>query len=165
MLFLYLSVDPKISKIVVCRTENKENICLVYRLRLFLQQKHNNSMSPLINIGNIPFDLNVLTSVYPETKHIIEKASRLEADRKIIRLKRGLYVATSEETGKALNRNLIANHVYGPSYISREVSHRLKPMGFLVLTNKTCLSVPLEADRTTLPTYGRNSAYLELAPK
>lgn len=81
-------------------------------------------MSPLINIGNVPFDLNVLASLFPETKHIIEKARRLEADGKIIRLKRGLYVASSEETGKVLNRNLIANHIYGPSYVSLQTALR-----------------------------------------
>lgn len=81
-------------------------------------------MSPLVNIGNIPFDLNVLASVFPETKHIIEKARRLEVDGKIIRLKRGLYVACPEETGKVLNRNLIANHIYGPSYVSLQTALR-----------------------------------------
>ena len=81
-------------------------------------------MSPLTNMGNVPFDLNVLASVFPETKHIIEKARRLEANGKIIRLKKGLYVASSEETGKVLNRNLIANHVYGPSYVSLHTALR-----------------------------------------
>lgn len=82
------------------------------------------AVSPFINIGNVPFDLNVLASVFPETKHIIEKARRLEADGTIIRLKRGLYVTSSEETGKALNRNLIANHIYGPSYVSLQTALR-----------------------------------------
>lgn len=83
-----------------------------------------NGMSPLINIGNVPFDLNVLASVFPETKHIIEKARRLDSDGKIIRLKKGLYVASPEETGKVLNRNLIANHIYGPSYVSLQTALR-----------------------------------------
>ena len=29
-----------------------------------------------------------------------------------------------EETGKALNRNLIANHIYGPSYVSLQTALR-----------------------------------------
>lgn len=81
-------------------------------------------MSPLTNIGIVPFDLNVLSSVYPETKHIVEKARRLESDGKIIRLKKGMYVVSPEETGKALNRNLIANHIYGPSYVSLQTALR-----------------------------------------
>lgn len=81
-------------------------------------------MSPLTNIGIVPFDLNVLSSVYPETKHIVEKARRLESDGKIIRLKKGMYVVSPEETGKVLNRNLIANHIYGPSYVSLQTALR-----------------------------------------
>ena len=81
-------------------------------------------MSLLTNIGIVPFDLNVLSSVYPETKHIVEKARRLESDGKIIRLKKGMYVVSPEETGKVLNRNLIANHIYGPSYVSLQTALR-----------------------------------------
>lgn len=81
-------------------------------------------MSPFTNTGNIPFDLNVLASLFPETKFIGEKARRLEASGIIIRLKQGLYVASPEETGKALNRNLIANHLYGPSYVSLQTALR-----------------------------------------
>lgn len=81
-------------------------------------------MSPLTDIGIVPFDLNVLSSVYPETKHIVEKARRLESDGKIIRLKKGMYVLSPVETGKVLNRNLIANHIYGPSYVSLQTALR-----------------------------------------
>jgi hypothetical protein len=44
-------------------------------------------MSPFTNIGNVPFDLNVLASLFPETKFTGEKARRLEAAGTIIRLK------------------------------------------------------------------------------
>ena len=86
--------------------------------------KIQDKMSLLTYIGIVPFDLNVLSSVYPETKHIVEKARRLESDGKIIRLKKGMYVVSPEETGKALNRNLIANHIYGPSYVSLQTALR-----------------------------------------
>ena len=81
-------------------------------------------MSPFTNTGNVPFDLNVLASLFPETKFISEKARRLEAAGTIIRLKQGLYVASPDETGKALNTNLIANHLYGPSYVSLQTALR-----------------------------------------
>ena len=81
-------------------------------------------MSPFNNIGNIPFDLNVLASIFPKTRFIVEKARRLEAAGVIIRLKQGLYVASPQETGKTLNRNLIANHLYGPSYVSLHTALR-----------------------------------------
>ena len=81
-------------------------------------------MSPFSNIGNIPFDLNVLATFFPNCKHINEKARALESARHIARLKNGLYVALPDETGKALSLNLIANHLYGPSYVSRHTALR-----------------------------------------
>lgn len=81
-------------------------------------------MTPFANIGNVPFDVNVLSSVFPNNKHINEKARALEKAGVIIRLKKGMYVASSEETGKELSRELIANHIYGPSYVGREYALR-----------------------------------------
>lgn len=81
-------------------------------------------MSPFTTIGNVPFDLSVLASLFPEVRHINEKAMRLESEGRIIRLKRGLYVASSEETGRPINRSLIANHIYGPSYVSLNTALR-----------------------------------------
>lgn len=81
-------------------------------------------MSPFQSIGNIPFDLGILSSLFPDTKHIREKARRLETDGTIIRLKRGLYVASPDETGKVINRQLLANHIYGPSYVSLQTALR-----------------------------------------
>lgn len=71
-------------------------------------------MDALQKIGSVPFDLSVLQSLFPDCKHITDKALRLEADGKIVRLKRGLYVANSDN----LSRELIANQLYGPSYVS-----------------------------------------------
>lgn len=42
----------------------------------------------------------------------------LERNEEIIRLKRGLYVVSPQVTGKTLSTELIANHLYAPSYIS-----------------------------------------------
>lgn len=81
-------------------------------------------MSPFAAIGAVPFDLGVLASIFPEMKFIGEKAGRLEAAGTIIRLKNGLYVASPDETGKPLNRHLIANHIYGPSYVSLQTALR-----------------------------------------
>jgi predicted transcriptional regulator of viral defense system len=59
-------------------------------------------MTPFENIGNIPFDVNVLSTVFPNNKHINEKARTLEKNGQIIRLKKGMYVASQMETGKEL---------------------------------------------------------------
>jgi len=97
-------------------------------------------MSPFDSIGNIPFDINVLASIFPKNKHINEKARRLEADGSIIRLKKGMYVVSQEESGKPLSRELIANHLYGPSYVGREYALRyygLIPERVYLLTSVT----------------------------
>jgi len=81
-------------------------------------------MTPFVNIGNVPFDMGILTSLFPDNKCITEKARSLEEAGRIVRLKKGLYVASSEETGKNVCRELIANHLYGPSYVGREYALR-----------------------------------------
>ena len=68
-------------------------------------------------LGNVPFDLSALQTVFPGNKHISDKARQLEADGQIVRLKRGLYVARGKNG--LLSDGLIANHLYGPSYVSR----------------------------------------------
>ena len=64
----------------------------------------------------VPFDISVLQSVYPGCKQITDKARRLVAEGRIIRLKKDLYVACAN--GGELSRELVANHLYGPSYVS-----------------------------------------------
>lgn len=70
------------------------------------------------DLGNVPINVNVLASIYSERKYVRNKISSLEDEGKIIRLKRGLYVASPEFSDKRLSINLIANHLYGPSYVS-----------------------------------------------
>jgi len=81
-------------------------------------------MTPFANIGNVPFDIGVLSTIFPDHKHINEKARSLDKAKQIIRLKKGMYVASPEETGKALCLELIANHIYGPSYVGLEYALR-----------------------------------------
>ena len=73
---------------------------------------------PALNqVGNTPFTTAVLASLYPETRQINDKARRMEQEGHIIRLKRGLYVRSSDD-GATIIPMLIANHLYGPSYVS-----------------------------------------------
>ncbi len=74
--------------------------------------------SPLEQLGNIPVTASALESLYPYIKGGNQKIRLLERDKQIIRLKRGLYVCSSEVTGVALSTELIANHLYAPSYVS-----------------------------------------------
>lgn len=72
----------------------------------------------LSSVGNIPLTISALKSLYPHIKGGNQKIRLLEQSRQIIRLKRGLYVCSPEATGKPLSTELIANHLYAPSYVS-----------------------------------------------
>lgn len=74
--------------------------------------------NPLEQVGNIPVTASVLESLFPHIKGGNQKIRLLERDRQIFRLKRGLYVCSPEITGKLLSTELIANHLYAPSYVS-----------------------------------------------
>lgn len=74
--------------------------------------------SPLEQLGNVPVTAASLESIFPDIKGGNQKIRLLERDRQVIRLKRGLYVCSPEVTGTSLSTELIANHLYTPSYIS-----------------------------------------------
>lgn len=72
----------------------------------------------LRQLGNVPVTSAALESLYPELKRGNQKLRLLERDGLLIRLKKGLYVCSYELTGKPISRELIANHLYAPSYVS-----------------------------------------------
>ena len=74
----------------------------------------------LTEIGTIPVTTSIIESLYPDDK----KVTWLEKQGIIIRLKRGLYVINPEYSGKTLSSELIANHLYAPSYISMSTALR-----------------------------------------
>ena len=66
-----------------------------------------------------------LSSVFPDCVNLATKAKRLERDGEIIRLKKGLYVASTGVSRVELSPFLLANHIYGPSYVSMQTALRL----------------------------------------
>jgi predicted transcriptional regulator of viral defense system len=78
----------------------------------------------LSEIGTIPVTTSIIESLYPELQSADKKVIWLEKQGVIIRLKRGLYVVNPEHSGKALSTELIANHLYAPSYISMSTALR-----------------------------------------
>ena len=78
----------------------------------------------LSEIGTIPVTTSIIESLYPELKSANNKETWLKKQGVIIRLKRGLYVVTPEHSGKTLSSELIANHLYTPSYISMSTALR-----------------------------------------
>lgn len=81
-------------------------------------------MMSLSDIGNIPIDFSVLKSVFSDYKSVHNKISELEKSGTLIRLKKGMYVVSPKESGKLVSVELIANHLYGPSYVSKESALR-----------------------------------------
>lgn len=69
-------------------------------------------------MGNVPVSMEVLQSLYKDYQSPNMHISMLEKKGLLIRLKRGLYVVSPEISSKELSVGLIANHIYGPSYVS-----------------------------------------------
>lgn len=78
----------------------------------------------LSEIGNTPIDFAVLKSIFPDHKSIHNKVSELEKSGALIRLKKGMFVVSPNKSGKLLSLELIANHLYGPSYVSLQSALR-----------------------------------------
>lgn len=77
-------------------------------------------MDRLLQFGIVPIDSSTLKSVFSTYGFPSNKISNLERSGKLIRLKRGLYAVSPDKTGQPLSLELIANHLYGPSYLSME---------------------------------------------
>lgn len=77
-------------------------------------------MKELLKFGIVPIDYHVLATALEAYKSPKDKISLLEKNGSIIRLKKGLYVVSSKDSRETLSRELVANHLYGPSYVSLE---------------------------------------------
>lgn len=78
----------------------------------------------LEDFRNTPFRMQDLGSVYPDCANLAMKAIRLEHDGKVLRLKKGIYVTSPKVSNIELSSFLIANHIYGPSYVSMQSALR-----------------------------------------
>jgi predicted transcriptional regulator of viral defense system len=99
----------------------------------------------LSGLGNIPVTAATLESLFPLLKGKNQKVRWLERNEQIIRIKRGLYVCNPEITGKALSTELIANHLYAPSYVS--MSSALRYYGLIPEAVYTMQSMTLKHSR------------------
>ena len=75
-------------------------------------------------LGSVPVTSATIASLYPEISGANQKVSALEQSGKIIRLKRGLYVVNPKWSGKRVSMELVANHLYSPSYVSMHTALR-----------------------------------------
>lgn len=79
-------------------------------------------MDTLKQFGIIPFDTATLSGVLNDYKSPKDKRASLEQSDLLIRLKRGLYVVAPKLQNQPLSKELIANHLYGPSYVSLQTA-------------------------------------------
>ena len=77
-------------------------------------------MGALEQLGVIPVDYAVLRTLFAAYKFPKNKIASFEKEGKLIRLKKGMYVVSPDVSGELLSVELIANHLYGPSYVSME---------------------------------------------
>ena len=75
-------------------------------------------------LGNVPATTAAIASLYPDVSGINQKVSALERSGKLLRLKRGLYIVNPELSGKRVSTELVANHLYSPSYVSMHTALR-----------------------------------------
>lgn len=79
-------------------------------------------MPLLEQYGNIPIDYTILESHFSDLKSPKDKISRLERSGELMRLKKGKYLVVNNIQTNPPSRELIANHLYGPSYVSFETA-------------------------------------------
>lgn len=75
-------------------------------------------------LGNIPVTKETIASLYPGVSGANQKVASLEHSGKLLRLKRGLYIVNPEWSGRRVSNELVANHLYTPSYVSMHTALR-----------------------------------------
>ena len=101
--------------------------------------------------NNIPFGHGALLSLLQDYKRPNDKISRMLAKREILKIKKGLYVLSREYQTAPLSKPLLANLIYGPSYVSLDFAlsyYGLIPEGVFELSSITpkrakCYDTPL----------------------
>ena len=72
----------------------------------------------LATLSNIPASMSTLASLFPDIKAGGHKVRGFARSGELIRVKKGLYVVSPTVTRVPLSLELIANHIYSPSYVS-----------------------------------------------
>ncbi|MBQ7988149.1 MAG: hypothetical protein IJ253_06515 [Bacteroidaceae bacterium] len=81
-------------------------------------------LNALKQIGNVPVSGGLLKSIFHEYRSPDKKVQALLRTGMLVKLKRGLFVVSPEISGKMLSIELVANHLYAPSYISAHYALR-----------------------------------------
>ena len=84
----------------------------------------------LRELGCTPFSSATLNAILSSYRSQNDKVACMVKQGDLVRIKRGLFCVSSRITGQLLSNELIANHLYGPSYVSLEKAlayHNLIP--------------------------------------
>lgn len=87
-------------------------------------------MINLDQFRNTPVDYATLVTLLRGYRFPKDKIAAMEKQQQLIRIKKGLFVVAQQEGTSPISRELIANHLYGPSYVSLESAlsyHNLIP--------------------------------------
>jgi predicted transcriptional regulator of viral defense system len=74
----------------------------------------------LHGLGNLPVELSSLQALYSDYAYPTNKITQLCNQGLLTRIQQGLYLVPEVISGKSPDTLLIANHLYGPSYVSLE---------------------------------------------
>lgn len=99
----------------------------------------------LKQFGIIPVNFGTLVSALGNYKFPKDKISNLEKTGNLIRLKKGMFVVSPKIHNQSISKELIANHIYGPSYISFE--HALSFYGLIPERVYTIRSMTIKRGR------------------
>lgn len=87
-------------------------------------------MINLVPFSSTPVDYATLVDLLGNYKSPKDKIAAMEQKGELIRVKKGLYIVAPRQGSAFVSRKLIANHLYGPSYVSLESAlafHQLIP--------------------------------------
>lgn len=90
--------------------------------------------------GSLPFEHGMLSADLFEYLSPKDKINSLVKDGILVRLKKGLYVVSQDISGFSYDRAVIANSLYGPSYVSLETAlgfYGMIPEGVLTTRSVT----------------------------
>jgi hypothetical protein len=77
-------------------------------------------VSSLYQLGNVPIDTSILMQLLKDYKSPYDKIVEMVNKGWLVKMRRGLYIVSPKLTHRSPESFLIANHLYGPSYISLE---------------------------------------------
>ena len=83
---------------------------------------NNNDWERLEKLGNIPAPAALLQNLFSDYASPSNKIEELCRKGLLLRVRRGLYIVATKVSHKLIERGLVANHLYGPSYVSYETA-------------------------------------------